>query len=101
MLNEYVAEAVGSFIFFTVVLTKGDAIMISVALLVGILIATVASQGHLNPAITTMVWARGDMSGEKSIAYIASQLAGAAAAVTWAKYIGGTSKAETLKIIGH
>ena len=101
MLNEYVAEAVGSFIFFTVILTKGDAIMISVALLIGILIATVASQGHLNPAVTAMVWARGDMTGEKSIAYVLSQLAGATAAVTWAKYIGGNSKAETYKIVGH
>lgn len=101
MLNEYVAEAVGSFIFFTVILTKGDAIMISVALLIGILIATVASQGHLNPAVTAMVYARGGMDGEKSVAYIASQLVGAAAAVSWAKYIGGTSKAETYKIVGH
>ena len=101
MLNEYVAEAVGSFIFFTVILTKGDAIMISVALLIGILIATVASQGHLNPAVTAMVYARGEMDGEKSVAYVASQLVGAAAAVGWAKYIGQSSKAETYKIVGH
>jgi glycerol uptake facilitator-like aquaporin len=101
MLNEYVAEAVGSFIFFTVILTKGDAIMISVALLIGILIATVASQGHLNPAVTAMVYARGGMDGEKSICYIASQLVGAAAAVGWAKYVGSSSKAETYKIVGH
>jgi aquaporin Z len=99
MLKAYFAEAVGSFIFFSVVLTKGDAIMISVALLVGILIATVASKGHLNPAITAMVWARGDMSGEESIAYVVSQLVGAVAAVTWAQYIGGVSQAETFKVV--
>jgi glycerol uptake facilitator-like aquaporin len=97
MLNEYVAEAVGSFVFFTVILTKGDAVMISVALLIGILIASVASQGHLNPAVTAMVYARGDMDGEKSVAYVASQLVGAAAAFAWAKYVGGTAKTETFK----
>jgi glycerol uptake facilitator-like aquaporin len=97
MFNEYIAEAVGSFVFFTVILTKGDAVMISVALLIGILIASVASQGHLNPAVTAMVWVRGDMSGEKSVAYVCSQLAGAAAAVAWAKYVGGSAKAETFK----
>lgn len=97
MLNEYVAEAVGSFVFFTVILTKGDAVMISVALLIGILIASVASQGHLNPAVTAMVYAKGEMTGEKSIAYVCSQLVGAAAAVAWAKYIGGSAKAETFK----
>jgi glycerol uptake facilitator-like aquaporin len=95
MLNEYVAEAVGSFVFFTVILTKGDAIMISVALLIGILIASVASQGHLNPAVTAMVYARGDMDGEKSVSYVASQLVGAAAAIAWTKYVGGIAKAET------
>lgn len=100
MLNEYIAEAVGSFIFFTVILTKGDAVMISVALLIGILIASVASQGHLNPAVTAMVYAQGGMDGERSIGYICSQLVGAAAAVGWANYIGGTAKAETYKVVG-
>ena len=99
MLNEYVAEAVGSFVFFTVILTKGDAVMISVALLIGILIASVASQGHLNPAVTAMVYARGDMDGEKSVGYVASQLVGAAAAVAWAKYVGASAKAETYKVV--
>jgi len=98
MFNEYVAEAVGSFIFFTIILTKEDATMIAVALLIGILIASVASQSHLNPAVTTMAYMKGTMDGEKSVAYIASQLAGAVAAVQWAKYIGGTAKAETFKV---
>jgi glycerol uptake facilitator-like aquaporin len=97
MLNEYIAEAVGSFVFFTVILTRGDAVMISVALLIGILIASVASQGHLNPAVTAMFYARGEMSGEKSVAYICSQLIGAAMAVGWSKYVGHIAKAETFK----
>ena len=95
MFNEYFAEGVGSFIFFTVILTKGDAVMISVALLIGILIASVASQAHLNPAVTAMIYAKGDMNGEKSLGYVCAQLVGAA--VGWSKYVGATAKAETFK----
>ena len=86
MFNEYLAEAVGSFIFFTIILTKEDATMIAVALLIGILVASIASQGHLNPAVTTMAYMNGRFTGEKSVAYIGSQLAGAIAAVQWVKY---------------
>jgi glycerol uptake facilitator-like aquaporin len=87
MFKEYLAEGVGSFIFFIIILTKGDAIMISVALLIGILIASVASQGHLNPAVTAMAYTQGKMDGEKSLGYIGSQLAGAMLAVAWAKHM--------------
>jgi glycerol uptake facilitator-like aquaporin len=83
MLSTYIAEAVGSFIFFAVFLTKGEPVMIAVGLLVGILIATIASQGHLNPCITAIVYMEGKMSGDESIGYIAAQLAGAIAAVQW------------------
>ena len=83
MLGTYIAEAVGSFIFFAVVLTKGDPVMIAVGLLVGILVATIASQGHLNPCITAMVYMEGKMGGDESIGYIAAQLFGAIIAVQW------------------
>lgn len=99
MFNEYFAEGVGSFIFFTIILTKGDAVMISVALLVGILIASVASQGHLNPAVTAMVYAKGNMNGEKALLYIVAQLIGAFAAVQWSNHVGATAMAETYKVV--
>lgn len=100
MFNEYLAEAAGSFIFFTIILTKEDATMIAVALLIGILIASVASQGHLNPAVTGMAYVQGKMSGEKSLAYIGSQVVGALAAVQWAKYMGNkAAKSESVGIL--
>ena len=83
MFGTYIAEAVGSFIFFAIVLTKGDPVMIAVGLLVGILVATIASQGHLNPCITAMVYMEGKMDGDEAVAYIAAQLAGAIVAVQW------------------
>ncbi len=94
MIGTYIAEAVGSFIFFAVILTKGDPVMIAVGLLVGILVATIASQGHLNPCVTAMVYMEGKMSGDESIGYIVSQLIGAILAVQWYNYYlsQGTNK---------
>ena len=86
MLSTYIAEAVGSFIFFAVILTKGDPVMIAVGLLVGILVATIASQGHLNPCVTAMVYMEGKMSGDEAISYVAAQIVGAIAAVQWYNY---------------
>ncbi len=91
MFREYIAEAIGSFIFFSIILTKNDPILIAVGLLIGILIASIASQAHLNPAVTTMAYMNGDMDGEKSIGYVASQLVGAIMAVQWARYMGEKS----------
>ena len=88
MIETYIAEAVGSFIFFTLVLTKGEPVMVAVGLLVGILVATIASQGHLNPAITAMAYIEGKVTGDESIGYIGAQLVGAFFAVQWYNYYG-------------
>jgi len=86
MLSTYIAEAVGSFIFFAVILTKGEPVMIAVGLLVGILVATIASQGHLNPCVTAIAYMQGKMSGDESIGYVAAQFVGAIAAFQWYNY---------------
>ena len=83
MLKTYIAEAVGSFVFFAIVLTKGEPVMIAVGLLVGILIATIASQGHLNPCISLMSYINGGMSGDEALSYIAAQIVGAIGAIQW------------------
>lgn len=86
MYGEYVAEGLGTFVFLTIILTKKDPVMIAVALLIGILIATIASQGHLNPAVTGMVYANGGISGSKAVGYIVAQVVAAVAAVQWSKW---------------
>ena len=96
MIGTYVAEAVGSFIFFTVILTKGEPVMVAVGLLVGILVATIASHGHLNPAVTVMAYMQGKVTGDESIGYICAQVVGAISAVQWYNFYGGLS---SLKII--
>ncbi len=87
MLNEYIAEAVGSFVFFTIILTKNDPIFIAVGLLIGILIASIASQAHLNPGVTAMAYMKGDMTGDRSIGYVGAQLVGAILAVQWSRFM--------------
>lgn len=98
MIGTYIAEAVGSFIFFAIFLTKGEPVMIAVGLLVGILVATIASQGHLNPAITAMAYMEGKVSGDESIGYIGAQIVGAIAAVQWCNYYSQSSPMTNLKI---
>jgi len=88
MFQTYIAEAVGSFIFFAIILTKGEPVMIAVGLLVGILIATIASQGHLNPAVTLIAYIEGKVSGDESIGYIGAQIVGAITAVQWYNFYG-------------
>ena len=77
MLKEYIAEGAGSFVFFAIIFTQKNPILMAVGLLIGILIASIASQGHLNPAISTISYIRGEMSGEVAVGYIVSQLIGA------------------------
>lgn len=86
MIETYIAEALGSFVFFVVILTKTDPVMIAVGFLVGILIASIGSQGHLNPAVTTMAYTNGKISGNEAIGYICAQLIAAMLAVLWSYY---------------
>jgi len=82
-MNTYLAEAVGSFVFFTIVLTNKDPIMIAVGLLVAILLASIASQGHLNPAISLMAYLKKDISMTEMAYYVLSQVAGAYLAIQY------------------
>lgn len=79
----YVNEALGSFVFFLMILATGDPIMIAVGLLIGILIASMSSQAHLNPAVTTMMYMKGDINQQDALWYVAAQLIGAVVALQW------------------
>ena len=81
--NVYVNEALGSFVFFLMILATGDPIMIAVGLLIGILIASMASQAHLNPAVTSMMYMNGKVTQTEAMWYIGAQLVGAFVAVQW------------------
>ncbi|MFI5254517.1 MAG: MIP/aquaporin family protein [Candidatus Limnocylindrales bacterium] len=85
------AEAVGTFIFFTVgagavvitTYTAGSAGLLGVALAHGIALAVLVSAfgavsgGHFNPAVTVAVWVAGKISAGRAAWYIVAQAAGA------------------------
>ena len=83
MLNTYLSEALGSFVFFLIILATGNPIMIAVGLLIGILIAQLTSQAHLNPAVTGMMLMTGKVNQTQAMWYVSAQLVGAIAAVYW------------------
>lgn len=82
-MRTYLSEALGSFVFFLIILATGDPIMIAVGLLIGILLAQLASPAHLNPAVTAMMWMQGNVKDNDAIMLVGSQLVGAALAVYW------------------
>jgi glycerol uptake facilitator-like aquaporin len=88
MLNTYLSEALGSFVFFLIILTTGDKLMIAVALFIGILLAIAGgSRGQLNPMVTFMTFMQGNMASDEALYYVGAQLVGAFAAVKWYEQI--------------
>ncbi len=83
--NVYLSETLGSSIFFLIILATGDPIMIAVGLLIGILLAQLASPAHLNPAVTAMMWMQGKVDSNNALMLVGAQLLGAVLAVYWWK----------------
>lgn len=82
-MHSYLSEALGTFVFFLIILATGDPIMIAVGLLIGILLAQLASPAHLNPAVTAMMWMQGKVTNNDAIMFVGAQLLGAILAVYW------------------
>jgi aquaporin Z len=80
MLNTYLTEALGTLIFLSVILFTGNRYLIAVALLIGIVVAQMSSQAHLNPAVTFMMLLDGKVNNTEALYYVIAQLVGAAAA---------------------
>jgi aquaporin Z len=85
MLYELVAEFIGTFILVAVILVSGEAIPIGAALATGIFLTSKISGGHLNPAVSTIFFAKGDLTTTKYFGYVLFQILGALAALGFAK----------------
>ena len=77
------AETIGTFILCTAILSTGEAIPIGLALAAAIFVASFASGGHFNPAVSFMMVLKGTISLDKAPLYLAGQLMGAFLAVVW------------------
>lgn len=87
-LKEGLSEGLGTFILCLVILSTGDPIMIAVALLIGILVAKIASPAHLNPVGTLMSLVEGHVNNTEAIVLVGSQLLAGLLAVYWMNQVG-------------
>jgi len=85
-------EFIGTFVFLTVILTTGQAIPIALALAVAIYFGGATSGGHFNPAVSTMMLAKGAISMETWISYVIAQVLGGLVALLWYKSTAGAIK---------
>lgn len=83
MIAAVVAEFIGTFVFLSVILTVGQPIPIVIGLLAAIYFSGHISGGHCNPAVSTMMLAKGDLTLERYIAYVAAQILGGLVALLW------------------
>ena len=79
----FVAETLGTFILVCVILATGEAVSIGIALAAAIYVASFASGGHLNCAVSTVMLFKGRITSNDFPFYIAGQLCGAFAALYW------------------
>jgi aquaporin Z len=83
MIVKVLAELVGTFFFLSVILATGEAIPIGIALAAGIFMTAKMSGGHLNPAVSTMLFAKGDIDASTYIAYVIAQIIGGLLALSF------------------
>ena len=82
---KYLVEFIGTFIFLSVILRAGEAIPIGIALAGVIYFGGAVSGGNYNPAVSISMFLNNKLSQVDTMAYIAAQIAGAAAAVMFVK----------------
>ena len=85
MLSKLFAEMFGTFVFLGIILATGDALPIAIGLMAAILLVGKISGANLNPAVSTMLWAKGDLSASTWAVYVFAQLAGGLLALAWYK----------------
>jgi aquaporin Z len=83
MFASVLAEFIGTFVFLLVILVVGQPIPIVVGLLAAILAFGNLSGGHFNPAVSTMMLAKGDINVMTYILYIIAQVLGGLTALLW------------------
>jgi aquaporin Z len=83
MIAAVLGEFIGTFVFLLVILVVGQPIPIVIGLLAAILAFGSLSGGHFNPAVSTMMLAKGDINIMTYLMYIIAQVLGGLAALTW------------------
>lgn len=85
MLLKLLTEFIGTFIFLSVILVSGEAIPIAIALAAVIFFAAKISGANVNPAISIMLLAKGDLDLLTTVGYIIAQVLGGLVALIFYK----------------
>jgi aquaporin Z len=85
MISAVLGEFIGTFVFLLVILVVGQPIPIVIGLLAAILAFGNLSGGHFNPAVSTMMLAKGDINIMTFLIYVIAQVLGGLAALLWWK----------------
>lgn len=75
-MQKYLAEFLGTLFLVYVILATGNPLAIGAALAIAIFLAAGVSGGHLNPAVSVVMAAKGSISTKDLIPYIVAQIAG-------------------------
>ncbi len=86
---KYIVEFLGTFLFLSVVVATTNPLLIALALLTSTVLVAGVSGAHLNPAISTMFYAKGSLSFNDLLGYISAQIGGGLAALAAYKAFGG------------
>lgn len=92
MIGAILTEFIGTFVFLSVILSTGQAIPIAIALASVIFFGGNISGGHFNPAVSTMLLAKGAIKVDKWAVYIIAQILGGLAALWWFKFAAKSKK---------
>jgi glycerol uptake facilitator-like aquaporin len=83
---KYFAELVATFFFLSIILiSEGSAITIGIALAAAVYFSGKISSAHINPAISVMLFAKGDINTITLIGYVICQILGGLLALLWYK----------------
>jgi aquaporin Z len=85
MIDKIIAEIIGTAVFFSCILAYGEPIPIVIGLLAAIYAFGKVSGGNFNPAVSFMLFLKGDLPMNTFITYVLAQLVGATLALLWWK----------------
>jgi len=80
--DQYLAEFLGTLLLMMSILASGgNAVVVGIALTIGLFFTSRTSGGHLNPAVSLAMYMKGTLTGANTGAYIVSQVLGAVTAL--------------------
>ena len=80
-MQKYLAEFLGTLFFVYVILATGNPLAIAAALALAIFMTAGISGGHINPAVSVVMAAKGRISTNELIPYVVAQIFGSLVAL--------------------